>query len=213
MDNTIDEPSPDWPYGYGMCHCGCGQRTTIADRNHTRGNVVKGVPRRFLLGHYARIQHSPLSFEERFWSKVDRSGGPDVCWPWIRALQPTTGYGAVGTGPSSHTPALAHRVAWELTNGPIPGGLCVLHHCDNRRCCNPSHLFLGTRTDNALDKVAKERQTRGEQVRSAKFTADDIRSIRARVATGELRANLAHEYDVTWSCIQSIVLRKTWRHI
>jgi hypothetical protein len=52
----------------------------------------------------------------------------------------------------------AHRVAWTLTYGPIPKNLCVLHHCDNKPCCNPAHLFLGTKVDNARDMIVKGRQ-------------------------------------------------------
>jgi hypothetical protein len=57
----------------------------------------------------------------------------------------------------------AHRVSYELANGPIPAGLCVLHHCDNRPCIRPSHLFLGTRRDNALDKTLKGRVRHSRQ--------------------------------------------------
>lgn len=55
----------------------------------------------------------------------------------------------------------AHRFAWELTNGPIPDGMNVLHACDNRACCNPAHLFLGTQKDNMIDMHAKGRGAKG----------------------------------------------------
>jgi hypothetical protein len=90
---------------------------------------------------------------DRFWSKVDRSGGPDACWPWM-AYRNRDGYGSFRV--DDHTES-AHRVAWVEENGPVPEGMDVLHHCDNPPCCNPRHLFLGTAADNARDSVAKGR--------------------------------------------------------
>lgn len=89
---------------------------------------------------------------ERFWSKVDRSGD---CWMWT-ASRNASGYGRFG-GSNSGGSYLAHRMCWELHNGPIPDGLCVLHRCDNPACVNPAHLWLGTRDDNNKDKTAKGR--------------------------------------------------------
>jgi len=101
------------------------------------------------------------SLERRFWSKVDRSGGPDACWPWTAARFGPESYGAfwkAGKGTNEG----AHRRAWEAANGPIPDDLCVLHRCDNRPCCNPAHLFLGTYLDNVRDMIAKGRDSRGD---------------------------------------------------
>jgi hypothetical protein len=95
---------------------------------------------------------------ERFWPKVDRSGGPDACWPWTATVR-SDGYGMIDVGGKM---VGAHRVSWEIANGPIPvggdyHGTCVLHRCDNPLCVNPSHLFLGTNDDNTKDRDAKGR--------------------------------------------------------
>lgn len=82
---------------------------------------------------------------------------PAACWEWP-GPRDTDGYGRAIRGKRYRR---AHRVSYELANGPIPAGLCVLHRCDNRPCVRPSHLFLGTRRDNALDKTLKRRVRHG----------------------------------------------------
>jgi hypothetical protein len=90
----------------------------------------------------------------RFWSKVDKGGD---CWVWTASLD-RKGYGQIAiTANGSKRPRGAHRVAWELTHGPIPSGLCVCHRCDNPRCVRPDHLFLGTVGDNNRDMWRKGR--------------------------------------------------------
>lgn len=96
---------------------------------------------------------------DRLWEKVDRAGPVHPvlgtrCWIWTRGLT-TSGYGSISTG-NGRTSATS-RVAWEVTNGPIPAGLFACHHCDNPPCCNPEHLFLGTHADNARDMAEKGR--------------------------------------------------------
>jgi hypothetical protein len=107
------------------------------------------------------VEHWSVSAAARFWSKVDKSGGPGTCWPWTGSVS-SSGYGSLthaGRG------IKAHRRAWELTNGAIPPGdgphgTCVCHRCDNPLCCNPAHLFLGTTADNTHDMIAKGRKFR-----------------------------------------------------
>jgi hypothetical protein len=90
---------------------------------------------------------------ERFWKNVRKS---DACWEWT-ANRSTAGYGHIKKGGRQGEQLGAHRVSWELHNGPIPPGLFVCHHCDNPRCVRPDHLFLGTTTDNVRDAICKGR--------------------------------------------------------
>lgn len=92
----------------------------------------------------------------RFWAGVDRSN-PDGCWPWTRAIRNSAGHGGVWDGTRwTH----AHRVAYTLSNGPIPPGMEVCHRCDNPPCCRPDHLFLGSHRENMDDMVTKRRKKR-----------------------------------------------------
>jgi hypothetical protein len=82
---------------------------------------------------------------------------PTGCWEWQGQVN-NLGYGVVGfKADHGWTTTTAHRKFYELTVGPIPDGIQVNHHCDNRRCINPDHLFLGTQTDNIRDMMAKRR--------------------------------------------------------
>lgn len=139
------------------------------------------VKRQWCNGHYKQWRRGrefkPLrqrfeTTEDRFWSKVDKSGGPDACWPWMGALHtddfPYGRFRANTSNDSDGRTVYAHRFAVEMTRGAIPEGMFACHHCDNPPCCNPSHLFIGTPDDNVQDMVRKGRSHwRAKRIREA----------------------------------------------
>lgn len=194
------------PYGY--CHCGCGQKTNISKKNDPKNGIKRGQPRTFIHGH----QTSKIPIETRFWSKVAITPDVDKCWEWQAGLN-EYGYGSISDRPKLKK---AHRVAWELTYGAIPDGLQVLHKCDNRKCCNPRHLFLGTHLNNMEDMVKKGRQSApiGEQNAKHKLTKSQVIEIRQRYVEGGISiTKLGNEYGITRQSTSAIVLRRTWKHV
>lgn len=168
--------------------------------------------------HYARWRRhgSPTTLRraangtplaDRFWPRVDERG-PDECWPWTGPLG-TAGYGQLGV--AYRVVKGSHRIAWELTYGPIPPDLCVCHRCDNRLCCNPAHLFLGTPADNRADAVAKGRQARGERNGNAVLTSAKVLAIRSQPDRRGI--DLAADLGVSPATVSSVRQRRVWRHI
>lgn len=180
----------------------------------------------------ARRAAIAASFAQRFWSKVNKNGpvvcpelGP--CWVWTRSRS-ANGYAVFSV---NHVNVHASRVAYELTCGPIPEGLWVLHKCDNPVCVRGDHLFLGSAKDNTQDMLSKGRaacgerngyytqperrsQLPGEGSSSAKLTDDAVVDIRKRFAGGTAtNAELAAEYKVTGAAISAIVYGKNWTHL
>lgn len=150
-----------------------------------------------------------------FWSKVDIKK-PHECWNWIGAKK-EKGYGNVRINSEIF---LSHRVAWELTNFPIPDGYVVMHLCDNPSCCNPSHLALGTSQANNCDKLIKGRggfhknRACGTRNTNSKLDENKVREIRRLYQLKKANQyQLADDFGVSQNAIASVVNRKTWRHV
>lgn len=149
---------------------------------------------------------------DRFWARTDRSGGPDACWEW-RGYRMPGGYGNLSIDDRTQ---LTHRVAWQLTNGPIPDDLWVLHRCDNRPCCNPAHLFLGTTQDNSADRKAKGRNPDKRGAKHHLTRLDDPAVLRIREiwsAGGRTQQSIASEFAISQPAVSEIVNRRKWAHL
>lgn len=166
----------------------------------------------------------PIPWERRY--RVVSSG----CWEWTGSLN-TSGYGHLRVNGRL---IIASRYAWERAHGPIPEGACVLHTCDNRKCVNPKHLYLGTHKQNARDRSERgrdggtkrsgdqnilkrhpEKALRGSAVAQSKLTAQKVVEIRQRYfsANGPSQRKLASEYGLSQSSVGAILRRETWAHV
>lgn len=130
------------------------------------------------------------------------------CWNWVRGLN--NGYGNISY---MHVNRLAHRVSFELFNGPIPDGRFVCHKCDNPKCCNPDHLFAGTSEENTKDRHAKGRSAKGSGAGPAKMTEQIVSEARTRYAAGENCASLAREYGISKTSMNYAICGRTWKHV
>ena len=143
--------------------------------------------------------------EQLFWKKVGRKT-KSGCRNWKGELDPK-GYGHTCFKGVFTT---AHRIAYMLTSGEIPEGKVVMHGCDNRACCNPEHLKVGTQAENLADMRAKGRANdkppKGEKHGMCKLTFEQVKSIRVEYATSRIsQAKLAQKYGVGGTQISRII--------
>ena len=147
----------------------------------------------------------------RFWPKVVCLVGTDSCWEWIGATQ-TAGYGTLRVAGST---LQAHRISFEMHNGCVLSSSdLVCHRCDNRKCVNPDHLWVGSVGMNNADRHVKGR-SRGASLAGvtnpmSKLTEDDIRDIRA--CPSNLKET-ADRYGIAFGTVSDIRRRKTWKHV
>ena len=146
---------------------------------------------------------------ERFWSKVRKGDG---CWEWIGGLA-NTGYGKFRVGVTTRDTIGAHRVSWVLAHGQLPDDALVCHACDNKKCVNPAHLFLGSPADNYHDLMRKGLHMTGERHGSARLTEEQVKTIRTLRADGAPIQELAKRFGLTYQGIRAITLRKIWKQV
>lgn len=163
----------------------------------------------------ANTKRTPI--ETRLWSRI-KIGEPSECWPWQGCVN-NMGYGLIGSGgrhKQGNGQLLAHRVAYELKNGPIPKGLFALHSCDNPPCCNPGHLRAGTRSDNTKDSVSRGRHQSfianrsGETNLNHKLSKKDVLEIRS---SSEKNVILATRFGVNRKTIYRIKNKEQWQNL
>lgn len=145
----------------------------------------------------------------RFWDKV-RGPNKAGCREFSGAKN-EKGYGIVGLYPN--TTIHAHRLSYFLTYGFLPEHMVICHHCDNPACCEPLHLFLGTKADNNADMRGKGRHAHGVSHYQAKLNPSKVRAIRKMVKEGKSMRACGERYGVSSSTIEDIIYGKTWKEI
>lgn len=194
-----------------LCECGCGVFTNVITKTQRSDNNIAGKPYRFLFGHKKTADQV-----KRFWSYVNKKGPihPKLstrCWVWTGAFFKTKGiktYGSAYFKGKSHP---ANRVAWFLKYGEWPEYFAC-HHCDNKWCVNPSHLYDGTTRENAEDAIARGRIARGERNGSSKLKEQEVIELRRLLST-HTHAELAEKYNISIPTIDAIAQGKTWRYL
>lgn len=162
-----------------------------------------------------------------FWEKVDWSGGPEACWPWLGKSHKETGramYSVAGRGKLN-----AARLSWELANAELANSaMYVCHRCDNVECVNPRHLWLGTPKENSADRDRKGRGASG--LKNGKYTKPEstprgsghgrarcdesfVLQVRARAAAGERYSDIARSVGRNKTWVRQVVIRKIWAHV
>lgn len=146
---------------------------------------------------------------KRFYQFCEKNPNND-CIEWNGEII-HNGYGRFSV---NYKKTLAHRFSYELHKEKIPYGMMVCHKCDNRKCVNPLHLFLGTNEKNMKDMVLKKRQSYGERQRCAKLKINDVIEIKKMIIAG-LSDKYIHEKFtfISRSTINSIKHNRYWKHV
>jgi hypothetical protein len=159
-------------------------------------------------GNMYYVEAEMKTVDERFWGNIIKT---DTCWLWM-GCHDGCGYGMILV---RGTRLKTHRYSWMLHNGEIPEGMHVCHTCDNPKCVNPAHLFLGTHLDNMRDMISKGRLVAlpGEKNGRAKLTQDDIREIRIMLNSSIKfkKKDIAKQYGITREHLWCIERHKSWK--
>ena len=150
-----------------------------------------------------------LEVVERFHEKW--SVAENGCWEWTGAVA-GRGYGEMKI-PGTRKQVYAHRLSYMIHHGEIPEGMFVCHACDNVKCVKPSHLFLGTNSDNHLDMKSKGRHLNGAKNVQSKLTDEKVRQMHSLSRQGLSQGKIAASFGVTQGTVWKILHGERWQHI
>lgn len=173
-----------------LCRCVCGNEKII-----NRCSLVNGDSK-----SCGCIRNMPLVERVKQNILIDKNG----CWNWTKSLR--RGYGAM-------LKRSAHRQSYEIFVGKIPENMFVLHKCDNRRCVNPNHLYIGDQEDNMRDMIERNRQNclQGENHQNSIFSHTQIQKIRQDYEKVKNFAEVARMHGIKPNRVQKIVKRLVYK--
>jgi hypothetical protein len=163
-----------------------------------------------------KLKFHGKTFDESYNHHVIRLNKKE-CWGWSGSIN-NSGYGYFSC---KGIQKAAHRYSYEKNIGPIPDGLWVLHKCDNPKCNNPEHLFLGDNSANTKDAYSKGRRQkipiefmrRGKESHLSKLTEEEVICIKKLLSQGRTNTEIARLFGVTHGNISCIKLGQTWKHL
>lgn len=174
------------------CRCKCG----------TLRNVTRTI-----LHNESKPRSCGCSRKDRsiniFESNIDKTLS---CWIWKGSIN-KGGYGKFGQN------GLAHRFSYKIYVGKIGKGKQVCHTCDNRKCVNPLHLFLGSISANMRDRDKKNRQAKGSKIANSILTEDKVLSIRKMRLSGEEYQQISKKFKIDWYLVRAICKNRAWKHV
>jgi predicted metal-binding protein len=184
-----------------ICQCGCNKE--IPFKKHH-----KNKPPMFLRGHSNKFRvRKEYDVESAFWDRVNKRED-DECWEWQGYLMPN-GYGQLKEREKN---VYAHRYSYKLHFGELPEELCVCHKCDNRKCVNPNHLFIGTVADNMRDMYEKGRNYKGKPG-TTKLTPEQVRMIRTLCENNYDKTEIAKVFGLKRCTVANIYSRRLWKEV
>lgn len=198
---------------YMICHNSLNtQRCLDESKVQEKRKLVEQMAGKVVAHRHGKRKKTPQQVEEWLWSRVDivKSG----CWEWIGPLS-HDGYGAIVVNYNGKKLYRPHRLSWMICFGEIPHDLRVCHTCDNPKCINPKHLWLGTMKQNTLDSVIKGRANRakGEMTGKSKLSNSQVIEMRKMRDDGKTFEVIGNRFGVTKANARYVCSGRTWRHL
>jgi hypothetical protein len=152
---------------------------------------------------YGKSKRIPI--KKRFFERIKKT---PYCWNWVGYVN-RLGYGELWNGRHD----MAHRISWKIHHGEIPQGKFVCHLCDNPKCVNPKHLWIGDTKANTTDRTTKGRGVKGEQHPLHKLTTKEVKEIRnVDISKRGTMMKIAKQFNVSHTLIRNILKGKAWPH-